>query len=127
VDFIQDNIFHFKVSNSIITDNGTQFIGEKILDLCDDNNICVEWAAVTHPCTNRQVERSNSMILQGQKPHILTQEGDDVRAWLSTRAEKWAAEVPSILWSLWTTPNRSTNITPFFMVYRAEVVLPTKL
>jgi hypothetical protein len=26
-------------------------------------------------------------------------------------------EVPSVLWSMWTMPNRSTNFTPFFMVY----------
>ena len=36
-------------------------------------------------------------------------------------------EVPTILWGLWTTPNRSTGFTPFFMVYGAEAVLPTDL
>jgi hypothetical protein len=36
-------------------------------------------------------------------------------------------EVPSVLWSLQTTPNRSTNFTPFFMVYSSEVVLPSEL
>ena len=29
-----------------------------------------------------------------------------------------------MLWSLRTTPNRSTQYTPFFMVYGAEAVLP---
>jgi hypothetical protein len=37
----------------------------------------------------------------------------DVHARLRTRAGKWAAKVPSILRSLRTTPNRSTNLTPF--------------
>jgi hypothetical protein len=59
-----------------------------------------------------QVERANDMILQGLRPRILTKEGDDVHAQLSTRAGKWAVEVPSVLWSLRTTPNRSTNFTP---------------
>jgi hypothetical protein len=67
------------------------------------------------------------MILQGLKPCILTQKGKDVHAQLSTRARKWVAEVPSVLWTLQTTPNRSTNFAPFFMVYGAEVVLSTKL
>jgi hypothetical protein len=40
------------------------------------------------------------LILKGLKPRILTQEGEDVHAWLSTRAKKWAVEVPSVLWSL---------------------------
>jgi hypothetical protein len=42
VDFIQDIIFHFRVSNSIITDNSTQFTREKFLDFCDNNNIHVD-------------------------------------------------------------------------------------
>jgi hypothetical protein len=37
------------------------------------------------------------MILQGLKPHILNQEGEDIHAQLSTRARKWETEVPSVL------------------------------
>ena len=29
-----------------------------------------------------------------------------------------------MLWGLWTTPNRMTGYTPFFMVYGAEAILP---
>jgi hypothetical protein len=32
-----------------------------------------------------------------------------------------------VLWSLRTTPNRSVGFTPFFLVYGAEVVLPTDI
>jgi hypothetical protein len=32
-----------------------------------------------------------------------------------------------VLWSLCTTPNRSIGFTPFFLVYGAEVVLPTDI
>jgi hypothetical protein len=42
VNFIKDIIFHFGVPNSIITDNGTQFTGQKFWDFCDDNNIWVD-------------------------------------------------------------------------------------
>ena len=35
----------------------------------------------------------------------------------------WVEELDSILWGLWTTPNRTTGYTPFFMVYGAEAVL----
>jgi hypothetical protein len=79
------------------------------------------------PTYKREVEQTNSIILQGLKPRILTQEGKDIHAWLSTQAGKWAAEVPSTLWSMRTTPNRSTNFTPFFMVYGVETKLPTDL
>lgn len=36
-------------------------------------------------------------------------------------------ELPSVLWSLRTTPNRSTQYTPFFMVYGDEAVMPHDL
>jgi hypothetical protein len=97
MDFIQDIIFHFRVPNSIIIDNDTQFTGEKILDFCDDNNIHVDWAAVAHSCTNGQVKSANDMILHGLKPCILMQEGENVHAHLSTQVGKLAAEVPSVL------------------------------
>ena len=39
----------------------------------------------------------------------------------------WVEELPSVLWSINTTPNRSTGYTPFFMVYGAEAVLPSDI
>jgi hypothetical protein len=35
--------------------------------------------------------------------------------------------LPSVIWSLRTTPSRATEFTPFFLVYGAEAVLPTDL
>jgi hypothetical protein len=52
---------------------------------------------VAHPHTHGQVECANGLILQGLKPCILTQEGKDAHSRLSTSAEKWAAEIPSVL------------------------------
>jgi hypothetical protein len=75
--FVQDIVFCFGVPNSIITNKDTQFTGERFLDFCDDNNIWVDWAAVSHP-------RTNDLILQGLKPDILTKEGQDVHTRFST-------------------------------------------
>jgi hypothetical protein len=36
-------------------------------------------------------------------------------------------ELPSVVWSLMTTPSRATGFTPFFLVYGAEAILPTDL
>jgi hypothetical protein len=44
---------------------------------------------------------------------------------LHRAAGAWAEELPSVLWSLWTTPNRSTGLTPFFLVYGSEAILPS--
>jgi transposase InsO family protein len=70
VTFFTGIVYRFGVPNSIITDNGSQFIGRKFLEFCDKFHICMDWAAVAHPQTNDQVERANGMILQGLKPII---------------------------------------------------------
>ena len=36
-------------------------------------------------------------------------------------------ELPAVLWSIQTTPNRSIGYTPFFLVYGAEAVLPSDI
>jgi transposase InsO family protein len=119
VAFFTNIIHRFGVPNSIITDNDTQFIGRKFLDFCEDHHIGVDWAAVAHPMTNGQVERANGMILQGLKPRIYND--------LNKFGRRWMKELPSVVWSLRTTPSRATGFTPFFLVYGAEAILPTNL
>ena len=46
---------------------------------------------------------------------------------LKHAAGVWVDELPSVLWGLRTTPNRSTGRTPFFLLYGAEAVLPSDL
>jgi hypothetical protein len=36
-------------------------------------------------------------------------------------------ELPSVVWSLRTTPSHATGFSPFFLVFGAEAVLPTDL
>jgi hypothetical protein len=63
------------------------------------------------------VEKANGLILAGIRPRLVE---------LLERATGcWIEELPSVLWSLRTTPNRSVGFTPFFLVYGAEAILPT--
>ena len=71
------------------------------------------------PQTNGQVERANGMILQGLKPRIFNK--------LNKFGRRWLTELPSVIWSLRTTPSRATGFNPFFLVYGAEAILPTAL
>jgi hypothetical protein len=59
------------------------------------------------------------MILQGLKPRIFKR--------LDKFRSRWVAELPSVLWSLRTTPSRAMGFTPFFMVHGSEAVLPTDI
>jgi hypothetical protein len=119
VTFFTDIIYLFGVPNSIIIDNGSQFTGRKLLEFCDKFHIHVDWVAVAHPQTNGQVERANGMILQGLKPRIFDK--------LNKSGRKWLQELPTVVWSLKTTPSRATGFTSFFLVYDAEAILPTDL
>ena len=87
--FFTDIVFRFGVPNSIITDNGTQFTGNKCLAFCDSYHIRVDWSAVAHPQTNGQVEHANGMILQGLKPRIFNK--------LNKFGRRWLTDLPSVI------------------------------
>jgi hypothetical protein len=55
------------------------------------------------------------MILQDLKPRIFDR--------LNKSRRKWLQELPTVIWSLRTTPSRATGSTLFFLVYGAEAIL----
>ena len=65
------------------------------------------------------MEQANGLILSGIKPRLIEP--------LERSAGCWLDELPAVLWSLRTTPNKSTGFTPFFLVYGAEAVIPTDI
>jgi transposase InsO family protein len=107
------------VPHSIITDNGTNFTSKEFKDYCEGLGIKLKFASVTHPKTNGQVEKANGLICNGIKKRLL--------APLEKAKHAWVDELPSVLWSLRTTPNAATQETPFFLVHGAETVLPVEI
>jgi hypothetical protein len=81
--------------------------------------IKLKFASIAHPKTNGQVEKANGLICNRIKKRLL--------APLEKAKHAWVDELPSVLWSLRTTPNAATQETPFFLVHGAEVVLPVKI
>jgi transposase InsO family protein len=63
VEFIKEIMYRFGVPNNIIIDNGTQFTVREFKDICADSGIKINYAVVSHPQSNGQVERLNVMIL----------------------------------------------------------------
>ena len=119
VKFLKDIILRYGYPHSIITDNGTNFAEGPFPKFCRQKNIRLDLASVAHPQSNGQVERANGMILSSIKPRLIEP--------LTRTPGCWLDELPAVLWSLRTTPNRATGYTQFFMVYGAEAVLPTDL
>ena len=114
-----DIVYRFGVPNSIITDNGTNFTSHYFQEIAEGYGIQIDWASVGHPRTKGQVERANGLILQGLKPRIF----DKLKMFVG----RWVEELPAMLWSLRTTPNRSTGLMSFFLTYGSEAVLPSDL
>jgi hypothetical protein len=128
----------FGMPHSIITDNGTNFDSKEFRKFCDDSGVKLKFPSMAHPQTNGQVERINGLMCDGIKkcltgadgawveelPSVLGLICDGIKKRLTGAAGAWVEELPSVLWSLRTTPNRSTQYTPFFLVHRAEAVLP---
>jgi hypothetical protein len=119
IKFFNEIITGYGVPHSIITDNGTNFAKGVFADYCGKKGIRLDLASVAHPQINGQVEKANGLILAGIKPRLVEP--------LERSAGCWVEELPSVLWSLRTTPNRSVGFTPFFLVYGAEAVLPTHI
>ena len=71
---------------------------------------------MAHPQSNGQAERANGLNLSGIKPQLVEP--------LQRAPGAWVEELPAVLWSLRTTPNRSTGFTPFFLVYGSEAIIP---
>src|SRR3954463_13766755 len=119
INFIKSIIFRFGVPHNIITDNGTNFTAAEFKNFCEELGIKINYASIAHPQSNSQVEKANGLVCGDIKKRLL--------APLEQAVGNWVEELPSVLWSLRTTPNTSTQYTLFFMVYDAEAVLPHDL
>jgi hypothetical protein len=81
--------------------------------------IKLKFAFVAHLKTNGQVKKANGLICNGIKKRLL--------APLEKAKHAWVDELPSVLWSLRTTPNTATQETPFFRVHGTKAVLPVEI
>ncbi|XP_073367679.1 uncharacterized protein [Aegilops tauschii subsp. strangulata] len=113
------NLRRYGVPHSIIMDKGSNFDSKEFRNFHATQGTQVDYASVAHLQLNGQAERANGLILQGLKPRLMCD--------LEHAAGAWVTELSPVLWGLRMTPNRSTDRTPFFMVYGAEALLPSDL
>jgi transposase InsO family protein len=117
VKFFESIVYRYGVPNSIITDNGASFTSGEFQEFAKNLGIKIKYASVAHPKSNGQVKKANGLVCAGLKKRLLRP--------LKCAAGAWVEELPSVLWSLRTTPNSSIGYTPFFLLFGAEAVLPT--
>ncbi|XP_057766647.1 uncharacterized protein LOC130987060 [Salvia miltiorrhiza] len=113
--FIWRNICcRFGVPRIIVSDNGTQFTGQRIADFCDRMDITQRFVSVAHPQANRQVELANRSICEGIKKRLSQSRG------------KWVEELDTVLWAYRTSPKTATGEAPFTLVYGSNAVIPAE-
>jgi hypothetical protein len=119
IKFFNEIIMRYGVPHNIITVNGTNFAKGVFVEYCGQKGIRLDLASVAHPQSNGQVKKANGLVLAGITPRLVEP--------LERSAGYWVKELPSVLWSLCTTPNHSVGFTPFFLVYGAKAVQHTDI
>jgi transposase InsO family protein len=94
-------------------DNGTQFDAEAFKDFCDQIGTNIHFVSVRHPDSNGLVERANGIIMTGIMKLIFNQPRG-----------KWPDELIKVVWSHNTTASRSTEFTPFKLIFGDEAITP---
>ncbi|KAK2375469.1 hypothetical protein QL285_076358 [Trifolium repens] len=108
-------ICRFGLPKYIVSDNGTQFASEKVVQFCKEKEIQNTFISVEYPQANGQAESANKVFLRAIKRRI------------TSKGEGWAAHLLPILWSYHTTPQSSTGEAPFTMVYEADAMIPVEI
>ncbi|XP_065012847.1 uncharacterized protein LOC135641416 [Musa acuminata AAA Group] len=108
-------VTRFGLLKTIITDNGPQFAGRRFWEFCASHGIQLRFSSVAHPQTNGLAEVTNRSILDGLKRRA------------STARSAWTDELPSVLWSLRTTPKTAIGESPYSLAFGTEAVLPPEV
>ena len=119
IKFLKQLVCCFGVPARIITNNGTQFTSHAFMQYVRSLGCKISFASMARPRSNGQAESANAEVLRGLKTRTFDT--------LQKHGRHWIEELPVVLWSLRTTPNRDTGQTPFCLVYGAEAVIPTEL
>jgi hypothetical protein len=116
LDFLDEFVQHYGLPHRIITDPGSNFNNHQFWEYCENSRIDVRYVSIAHPRANRQVERTNGMVLNALKKRL-----HDAA---NTKGGKWIKELPNALWVLFTRPTKLTGQSPYFLVYGSEAILP---
>jgi len=111
----EDIISRHGCPQKIQSDNGPQFAGNVVRELCERYDIKRVLISPYHPQSNGMVERLNGTI--GTALSKLAEEHKD----------SWDEYLALTLFAYRTTPQSSTNTTPFYLVYGREARLPIDL
>jgi hypothetical protein len=112
----QNIVCRFGVSSELTVDNGKQFDSQDFREFCCSIGTKPVFASVYHPQSNGVVERANGKIFSAIKKRLL-----------NDKKNKWANQLPEVVWALNTTECRATGFTPFRLMYGSEAMMLQEL
>ena len=102
--FLDQFVARFGCPLQIHTDQGPSFEGDMFQSICSQLQISKTRTTPYRPCSNGQVERMNRTLLQM------------IRCYLRDQQDSWDEQVPQLASAMRATTNRSTGLTPNFMM-----------
>lgn len=98
----------------LVSDNGPQFIGDRVERFLESHGIKHKVSSVCHPRTNGQTEVTNRSLVGALKTRLLQYGGC------------WVDELSLVLLAYRTTERPPTGVSPFVLTYGAEALLPVE-
>jgi hypothetical protein len=113
--FWQNIVCRFGVPYEVTVDNG-KHDNTDFKECCTYMGTRLCFASIYHPQSNGSVERANDVIFTGIKRNIT-----------ELPKSKWVEELPRVIWSHNTTTSKTTQFSPFKLLYGEEVMLLEEL
>ena len=112
--FEQDVIARHGCPHTVLSDNGLEFKGD-FDRLLHKYGIDHHWTAPNHPQTNGLTEQHNATIV------------GSLNKMVKDHPDRWDAKLPKFLLGYRSSLHYSTKVSPFFMVYARQPLLPVYL
>jgi len=108
----EDIICRHGCPSKILSDQGQQFIGNVMKNLCDKLGITKIQTSTFHPQTNAHVERFNRYLVAAMRMNI------------NSVMKNWDDHLASIAFAFRTGMNSATGDTPFFLIHGRDARMP---
>ena len=107
--FIERVVAYHFLPNAIVSDRGSQFVGDFWATLCKKLRISRRLSTAFHPQTDGSTERMNSVV----EAYL--------RAFVNWDQSNWASLCPAAQIAINGRPSASTGFSPFFLLHGYEV------